>query len=66
VFVLFLYSILDRWLEPNYRLIIIKPDNVPITIMVISVSSHLGFLPPGVGLNDDGSRRVARSWKGQG
>jgi len=36
LFLLFLIFYFGSLAEPNYRLIIIKPDNVPITIMVIN------------------------------
>src|SRR2546421_9767940 len=37
LFLLFLSFYFGSLAEPNYKLIIIKPDNVPITMMVISV-----------------------------
>jgi hypothetical protein len=53
LFVLFLVFYFGSLAEPNYRLIIIKPDNVPITIMVISVMFFIWVSFRRAALNDE-------------
>jgi hypothetical protein len=53
LFVLFLLFYFGSLAEPNYRLIIIKPDNVPITIMVISVMFFIWVSFRRAALNDE-------------
>ena len=52
LFLLFLIFYFGSLAEPNYRLIIIKPDNVPITIMVISVMFFIWVSFRRAALND--------------
>src|SRR6267378_4294637 len=53
LFLLFLIFYFGSLAEPNYRLIIIKPDNVPITIMVISVMFFIWVSFRRAALNDE-------------
>src|SRR4051794_39464033 len=53
LFLLFLVFYFGSLAEPNYRLIIIKPDNVPITIMVISVMFFIWVSFRRAALNDE-------------
>src|SRR2546429_165498 len=53
LFLLFLLFYFGSLAEPNYRLIIIKPDNVPITIMVISVMFFIWVSFRRAALNDE-------------
>ncbi|HEV8606087.1 MAG TPA: hypothetical protein VGQ99_12010 [Tepidisphaeraceae bacterium] len=53
LFLLFLIFYFGSLAEPNYRAIIIKPDNVPITIMVISVMFFIWVSFRRAALNDE-------------
>src|SRR4051812_33653874 len=53
LFLLFLVFYFGSLAEPDYRLIIIKPDNVPITIMVISVMFFIWVSFRRAALNDE-------------
>jgi len=53
LFALFLIFYFGSLAEPNYRSIIIKPDNVPITIMVISVMFFIWVSFRRAALNDE-------------
>src|SRR5258706_8309992 len=53
LFLLFLLFYFGSLAEPNYRSIIIKPDNVPITIMVISVMFFIWVSFRRAALNDE-------------
>src|SRR5215212_12139459 len=52
LFLLFLIFYFGSLAEPNYKLIIIKPDNVPITMMVISVMFFIWVSFRRAALND--------------
>src|SRR5882762_3004221 len=53
LFALFLIFYFGSLAEPNYRAIIIKPDNVPITIMVITVMFFIWVSFRRAALNDE-------------
>ena len=53
LFALFLIFYFGSLAEPNYRAIIIKPDNVPITMMVISVMFFIWVAFRRAALNDE-------------
>jgi hypothetical protein len=53
LFLLFLLFYFGSLAEPNFRLIIIKPDNVPITMMVITVMFFIWVSFRRAALNDE-------------